>query len=112
MYFFQSDSAAAKSSCCSASSARSVYSSASFGAAVIRRESAARVSFGGRRIGTCPLGKSTLRKKTDSRRPEPSTFSAHLESSASRHAAPAASAAHAAIAWLRENLNVHLPAAD
>src|SRR5258708_34413573 len=111
MSFSQSDSAAPKSSCCSASSARSVYSSALLGVEVISRDKAARVSLGGLRMGTCPLGSSTLRKKTDSNRPEPSTFSAHLESSACRPRAPTAPT-QAMIALLRAYFNVHLPAAD
>ena len=115
MYFFQSASAAAKSSCCSASSARNEYNSASEGADAINFESACRVSFGGRRTGTLPLGKRTVRKKTASSRLATSTFSAHLVSSPFSANVPAdirPSVSQTRVRVLGKYFNLHLPAPD
>src|ERR1700722_4268924 len=71
-----------------------------------------RVSLGGLRTGTIPLGKSTFRKNTASRRFPALMPSAHFVSSACAAKNPPIAMAAAATRALGKNFNFHLPATD
>src|SRR5580700_3633574 len=74
--------------------------------------SSGRVSLGGLRTGTIPLGKSTFRKNTASRRFPALMPSAHFVSSACAAKNPPITNAATAIRTLGKNFNFDLPAAD
>src|SRR5262249_22136439 len=101
--------------------ARIEYNSPSVGALSISFDRSARVSFGGRRTGTAPLGNRTVRKKTFSSRFPASIFSAHLVNSARNPNTPATTMTilteprpkeAGPRKFLGENFNFHLPAPD